>query len=337
MNREALRLISRYLKGETTPEEDQYVRDLLSKNEHDDDVSQLLSQEWERTSEQNEFNVDLGESWNEFKLKTRTSGDGKEKLRKPAPRKRFSKRIAFILATVTIVLLSLSGIYVYRVYDTGRAATEMAYTIKQTGLGEKLNLSLPDGSFIKLNSSTQLRIPDNYNTGTERVVYLDGEAFFEVARDESKPFKVISGSITTEVLGTSFNVNTTTGDDVRVAVVTGKVRVANDNHVIILHPREMTTMGPATEVPAKETVDLDFVAGWRNNLLIFDKVSFEETINKIEQWYGVKFIIEGRPQHTGKYSGRFENKSLQLVLDGLGFSSAFEYKIIDKTVYLKFK
>lgn len=335
-----MELLKKYLQGRTSPDEEKLIKDLLVKSEEDDRIRKLLEDEWRLTSTDNELGIDIRDAWKEFKLQAGISCQEK-KLDEGFFRKlpaRFSA--ALVAASILAVLLS-AAVLVAVFQQNARniaAKEEVTYTIKKTGRGEKLNISLPDGSFIKLNSSTQLRIPSDYNVAKERIVYLEGEAFFEVAKFDNKPFKVISDGVTTEVLGTSFNVNTFSSEKkISVAVISGSVRVANDNNEIILHPEEMTTVGATTTVFSKINFDVDFVTGWRNNLLIFDKVTFEEIIEGLTQWYGVEFIIENKPKKSGTYSGRFENKSLQLVLEGLGFSSAFEYKIVDKTVYLNFK
>lgn len=343
MNQEDLEILKKYLNGNTTSEEERFIHRWLIKNEGNKEVWDLLREEWRQTSAENELDLDMDEAWNEFKRKVNNPA---EWSKAPGIANRlehsFRRRPSVIMgASIVTVLISVVFLFlIFRSTDTGNAVPEqpVAYDIQKTTRGQKLSISLPDGSFVKLNSSTELRIPQNYNVGKERVVYLSGEAFFEVAKDENRPFKVISGKITSQVLGTSFNVNTFLDqDDVSVAVITGEVRVSNASYEIVLHPDEMTTVGPATTVPEKKTFNTEYITGWRNNLLIFDKVSLEEIIESLEQWYGVEFVIKGKPQRTGKYSGRFENKPLKWVLEGLGFSSAFGYKIIDRTVYLKFK
>lgn len=342
MDHEELDLLRRYLRGEATPKEENYIRQWLITHEADENVRRLLQEEWMLTSADNELNHDMDVEWRAFKQKV-SHPRRTEHVKEATRSKRFLLWSPLTLMTVSVIAVLLSSVFLYFLFqntDPAVPATqeEVAYTIKKTNRGEKLNVTLPDGSSIKLNSSSELRIPDDYNAGKERVVFLNGEAFFEVVRDENKPFKVISGKVTTQVLGTSFNVNTLSpSEEVSVAVVTGKVRVANIEKEIILYPEEMTTVGASTVNPSKKTFDMDLVTGWRNNLLIFEKASLEEIIDKMEQWYGVTFVIEGKPHSRGKYSGRFENKSLSLVLEGLGFSSEFEYRIDGKTVHLKFK
>lgn len=331
MEREDLNLLEKYLKGETTPEQTEYVRDLLIRQSIGDDepAGQLLLKEWEQTSKENQSGIDINETWLAFKQKMQT-----RKLDDNAPTrwKRF-------LVAASLAAILVSSAVVYFINSDARKQVvlkeEVTYITKSASRGEKLNISFPDGSFIKLNSSSRLLIPSNYND--DRTVFLEGEAFFEVQKYENRPFKVITGQVTTEVLGTSFNVNAIkNNDEVSIAVVEGRVRVANQKHSIELYPQEMTRVNPNSQSITKTNFDIESVTGWRNNILIFNKVSFDETIEILKAWYGVEFIIEGEITPKGMYSGRFENKSLQLVLEGLGFSSAFNFRIVDKVVYLRF-
>lgn len=325
-----LKLLKKYLEGKTSPEENLIVRELLVRNVGDDELKQWLFKEWQQTSIQKELPLDIDAAWPEVK---------KAMLPDSKPSTIWWPRIA---AAASVALVVALGVLFFQPLPdnttNSNITAEPEYFQKQTGKGEKLNISLPDGSFIKLNASTRLKIPANYHTNNERVVYLQGEAFFEVAKFEKKPFKVITGEVTTTVMGTSFNVRAPLDDDqVSVALVEGKVSVANVKDEIMLEPAEMTTVQSSIEKLSKKTFDIETITGWRHNLLIFDEIPFQEIIVKLEQWYGVEFEISGAPLADKKYSGRFENKSLALVLEGLGFSSTFDYEIKNKSVFLNFK
>lgn len=329
MNAKALRLIKKYLDGETTLAETRYVREVLVRQlvGEDEDVNEFLANEWSHTSSENKAGISIDEAWLEFRERI-----SKEQLESRPLWKRW-----LVAASISVVIASAAFYFSNQSRHDGLTAIveKVTYTEKQTDRGEKLNIALPDGTSIRLNSSTSLRIPSDFTN--KRMVYLHGEAFFEVAKDESKPFKVITGPVVTEVLGTSFNVTAFVPDEkVSVAVIEGKVRVANSIQAIELDRKEMTTVGPDKELLTKSDFDEESVIGWRNNILLFDQVSFDQVIEILKEWYGVDFVLEGESIPKGLYSGRFENKSLQLVLDGLGFSSDFEYKIVDKVVFLRF-
>ena len=330
MKQEDFRLLKKYLEGNTSPAEDLVVRDLLVRHNEDEALKQWLFKEWQKTPAKKQLPLDINTAWPE--VKKAISGNGR-----PAK----IKWTVFAAAASVVFAVILGGLFFQRWADyhsNEPVITNTEYIQKQTAKGEKLNISLPDGSFIKLNASTELRITTNYHTNSERVVYLQGEAFFEVAKFEQKPFKVVTGKVTTTVLGTSFNVKAPLCEDqVSVALVEGKVKVANVRDEIMLDPAEMTTVQSSVQKLSKKNFDIETITGWRNNLLIFDETPFEEIITTLEQWYGVDFEISGAPLADKKYSGRFENKSLALVLEGLGFSSAFDYEIKNKSVFLNFK
>ena len=330
MKQEDLGLLKKYLEGKTSAEENLIIQDILTLYENDHELKQWLFEAWQKTSTKKELSLDIDESWVEIKKAISSNTKPTKGIHWPQ----------IGVAASIVLAVTLGALFFQQMSNgnsTGSATEEVAFIKKQTGKGEKLNISLSDGSFIKLNASTELSIPANYYSYDERVVYLKGEAFFEVAKFEGKPFKVITGKVTTTVMGTSFNVKAPLGNDqVSVALVDGKVRVAYAKDEIILNPAEMTTVQPLTDELSKKTFDIEVITGWRNNLLIFDEIPFGEIIERLEQWYGVEFKINGAPSADKKYSGRFENKPLALVLEGLGFSSAFDYEIKDKSVVLNF-
>ncbi|MCK5368504.1 MAG: FecR domain-containing protein, partial [Cyclobacteriaceae bacterium] len=95
---------------------------------------------------------------------------------------------------------------------------------KSTQKGQKLTTFLPDGSRVMLNSNSKISYIQSFHDA-ERVVMLEGEAFFEIEKDTLRPFKVISNGITTTALGTSFNIDCRAGEKVEVSLVSGKVAV----------------------------------------------------------------------------------------------------------------
>src|SRR5690606_7892291 len=105
----------------------------------------------------------------------------------------------------------------------------LGFIHRETERGEKARLSLPDGTHILLNSDSRLWYNPDFGKDLERVVYLEGEAFFDVAKDTLHPFKIHSGDITTTVLGTSFNVQAFADEEITVSLVSGKVQIENQS------------------------------------------------------------------------------------------------------------
>ncbi len=161
--------------------------------------------------------------------------------------------------------------------------------------GEKREVALPDGSTVWVNQNSRLVYPEAFR---ERSLDLTGEAFFEVVRDESRPFTILTGAVTTTVLGTSFNLRAYPGEEnIEVTVKTGKVAVA----------AARTTARPAArvEVEAGEAAVFERTAGtleaqsqpianveaWRTQSLQFSGTSMAEVLETLERLYGVAITV----------------------------------------------
>jgi len=209
--------------------------------------------------------------------------------------------------------------------------------------GQKLDLTLIDGTSIKLNAGSTLSYPEKFSSG-KREVFLTGEAFFRVNPDQEAPFIVHTGNVTTTVLGTSFNINAYPElDQVYVAVVEGKVKVSSNElqnekrNEVFLSPDELATL-PKTEgeIIISKFDENDLLA-WRNGILHFDQSDFDEAIHMLERWYGVKFEINStkRISPDWRYHGKFENRSLDYILNVFRYPDQFTFQIDGARVFIK--
>lgn len=218
----------------------------------------------------------------------------------------------------------------------GEMAEEVV--VQSNPKGQKSTIVLPDGSKVKLNSDSYLEYRENFRS--EREVRLVGEAFFDVVHDSAHPFIVHSGDVTIRVLGTSFNVQAFPFEEsMSVAVVTGRVFVENasagfSSRQGVLLPREMVRIDHKTGTFEKGIYDPEAMLAWKDGILTFDKASFNEIVDRLERWYGVKFVIKRTRPITRGFTGRYENPSLKLVLEGMSFSSEFKFEIKGDTVVI---
>ena len=142
--------------------------------------------------------------------------------------------------------------------------------------GTEYTLDLSDGTRIRLNSDTKMRYP-SYFTGKERQVYLDGEAYFEVARDTMKPFVVKMNGGEVRVLGTKFNLSAYAGEERQTTLVEGKVAVVAGDKKVVLEPGEQ-----AVECDGKvfvREVNTDTYTAWLRNVFVFDNMLLEDILN----------------------------------------------------------
>ncbi|MBX2843474.1 MAG: FecR domain-containing protein [Flammeovirgaceae bacterium] len=243
-------------------------------------------------------------------------------------------RSALQIAASLLLLVAVSFIFwKSEIFDFGNKQENLSQVVwveKVVDRGEKITLVLKDGSKIKLNSESKLRFPKNF-ANDKRVVYLEGEAFFEVAKDSTRPFTIYSVNLSTTVLGTSFNVRAYANEkEMKVALLEGKVRVKNKVNAdigMVLNPMEMASLNKEKNNLVKQEFQLEDELGWKDGLLLFKNANFEEIRNKLERWYGVNFIINKQPKLVKGYSGRFENESLEVVLEGISFTSGFKFNI----------
>jgi len=220
----------------------------------------------------------------------------------------------------------------------GQQADSQANKVhKQTNKGEKLTIKLADGTMVKLNAISSIHYQAGFSEET-REVYLEGEAYFEVAHDASRPFIIHSGNIKTTVLGTKFNVRSYPEEEnIEVAVVEGKVKVGYDAlNYEYLTPNEVSVYKKANTQLRKTEGNVDNMVAWHKNILIFDNATPEEVWKRLENWYGVNIIIENTQNIKGRYSGIYRNKPLETILRGISFASGFEFEFTDqKTVIIK--
>ncbi|MCG8307194.1 MAG: FecR domain-containing protein [Cytophagales bacterium] len=249
-----------------------------------------------------------------------------------------SKRSWYKVAALLIAIVSLAGIIGYILYTTSSEPETLMTKeiVKQNPKGQRLTTYLPDGSKVILNASSKLRYNSPFE-GDRRMVELDGEAFFEVEKDTARPFIVAANGVTTTALGTSFNVNAKQEDRVEVALVSGKVRVTNSTmQSIVLIPGNFAVSSRLGDLVVRKFDQLE-VVGWKDGILSFNESSFSEIIDKLEEWYGVDFKIDGGSINQVHYTSTYQNASLDEILKGVSFVYHFEYKISGDTVEIKYE
>jgi transmembrane sensor len=250
-------------------------------------------------------------------------------------------RVAAVLLPVVMISVALYWISSDRYVEEITATAELSPVVEKANpRGQKSTLILPDGSVVTLNASSKLSYRENFEQSERRVV-LEGEAFFDVTRDENRPFIIETDQITTKVLGTSFIVRAYPGaGEVKVAVASGKVSVQKSSagtspqagEALLLLPGEMGVYAMADQTLNKTPFDERDLFGWKDGLIYFNNASFNEVKDRLEQWYGVDIRVDKAIVLEKDFSGSYKNKPLDLVLHGLAFVYDFDYEIRDKSV-----
>lgn len=242
-----------------------------------------------------------------------------------------------LLVAASIVLVLVSFIFMDNRTENIDEIEEIATIIRANKKGEKRTFRLSDGSSIRLNAESKISFPEKFDA-EKREVFLEGEAFFDIERDASRPFIVHSGQITTVVKGTSFNIKAYSSDkDIKVSVATGLVEVINNKgkEKVSLEPKERAVFNLKDKQLNKVLFDYDELA-WKDGILHFKNAKLAEVFKVLERWYGVQFRITNQTVFTNNgYTGSFKNEALNTVLETIGFAGEFEFEIKDKQVIIK--
>jgi len=250
----------------------------------------------------------------------------------------FNFRVACILA-IAFGLGFLSSWFLSDPTMTEVNAPVIALVEHKTVPGVKSQLTLSDGSQVILNSGSELTYQKNFEKKV-REVHLKGEAFFRVAEDPSRPFIVHAQKTRTTALGTSFNVKAYAGETLDVSLLTGKVAVNSDEIIekpVTLVPGEALKIDRQNGKVVKTDFNRDLVIGWTKKWIFFQKTPLLEAIRVLENWYGVQIEINNQPKDQVLLSGKFQDETLENVLEGLKFSARFDFIIDKENVKIIFK
>jgi ferric-dicitrate binding protein FerR (iron transport regulator) len=246
------------------------------------------------------------------------------------------------VAAILIVALGIAALLRF-----GSAGTQQEDPIaaisnlvqKSNPSGVKSKHILPDGSTVVLNAASSIEYPKAFGTDT-RVVKLQGEAFFEVAKDADRPFRVLSPEFEVEVLGTTFNVNANLPSP-EVALVEGKVKVkvtaGRLGRSLELAPGQMAVFDRSQDALTSTTFDVDYVTGWKDGYLMFRDATLDEVVAKLHAWYGIDIAVENQSKSgEWSYTGNFKNESLANVLLSMSILRNFDYVIKNDSLIISF-
>ena len=169
--------------------------------------------------------------------------------------------------------------------------------------GGEFNLTLSDGTRVWLNAETELRYPVQFN-GKERVVYLKGEAYFEVSKNKEKPFLVQVDDMSVKVYGTAFNVNTY--NKIETVLVTGSVSMNQGGKEVLLKPNQKGVFDQVSGKITVEDVDVLAYVSWKNGDFIFRNESLNSIMDKLSRWYGLEVLYQDAGLQEVRLSGNLK-------------------------------
>ena len=203
-------------------------------------------------------------------------------------------------------VINKSGQLVY-VKTNGEAAVPL-YNTLTTAPGETYPLVLADGSRIWLNAASSIRFPAVF-AGNERKIELSGEAYFEIAHDAHKPFRVKVNNMTVEVLGTHFNINSYADEaTINTTLLEGAVRINSEKGTMQLAPGEQSQVSPGGSLKRVTGVNTAEITAWKEGYFQFENTELTAVLRQFAHWYNVEVVYEGhiRPR---KFFGMISRQS----------------------------
>ncbi|MCS2891018.1 FecR domain-containing protein [Parabacteroides faecis] len=320
-----IQLFDKFLLKQASPEE---VQMLIQWLKSEGSFQDWMDEEWDAAS-----------SGMDTDLQQKLLGQIKQKISlemQQAPLKRNKYRTIYLwtarIASV-IILLLLTGISVYRYAMEQQKMQDMIVSVEK---GQKANVVLPDGSKVWVNSDSRLIYGSRF-TSKERILELEGEAYFEVAPDKDRPFIVETKNISVKALGTSFDVKSYKEDNwVSAVLMTGKVEVWSENEKLILEPNQRILFDKSTGKMEKSRVmDATDFSGWMYNTLSFEAETFENIVQTLQRLYNTKIVFESESLKKYRFTGSPGNTSLESILQILSLTSPLSYEVKDSVIVLR--
>lgn len=336
MNKEQYRLLEKFLEGKCTDSELTTVKKILDTEEGKLVLSEIMESS-DRLAEMIDTEQgDLTEKVQSWKQEVHQRIRKLEPVQLQTPAKTWRPMIA--KAAVWIGILITLGAIAYQISKTGSETTAVRYVKEVNELGKPVHYSLPDGSEIYLASGSYITYPEHFSN-VERHVELVGEAFFDIKRDESRPFIVKSGKIFTKVLGTSFRISAFEGEMSEVAVATGKVLVStgegsSSKELSTLTAGLKLTYDASSGVAGQGDIDINSLNQWKDGEIIFENKPMLFVASELQRRFGVEVICLDKEVSNYHVSASFSsNESIEQILQLLSSMGKFEYTKKSKTIY----
>ncbi|MGV8093956.1 MAG: FecR family protein [Mangrovibacterium sp.] len=290
------------------------------------ELKQMLDNEWTKFEDGNDAPVNTSKILNEIRDRIHRSKTGT----------RFRRRIIRYIpyaAAVLIAIITFAGLQFYMGRSgLGRDASLFYEYGALTNTPKRV--VLPDGSKVVLFPGSSLIVPENFKKASVRSAKLEGEAFFEIARDEKQPFVLHMGGIGVEVLGTSFNASNYPDDtDIEVVLKSGKVRLFQERRLlqekeVVLKPDHLARYVRGEDGFTIEKTDVERYTSWVDGVLIFRDDPMKLVFRKLERWYGVKIEVLDPSVNEFIYTATIKNESLEQILRLIEYTSPVKCRLV---------
>ncbi len=312
------------LGNEATAEDKEQFQIWLSNNPNHNAYYKELKKDWtllETFKSYKKYNTKG--AWKEIEKK---AGDELKQLNAFSLYNKRSK--VYEILKIAASFLAAFGLswFVWRSLPEKKALPEMSVFQVVVPKGEKSQFILSDGTKVWLNSDSRLSYTNNFGE-TDRHITLTGEAYFEVAKDKSKPFIIETPGFDVKVTGTSFNLNTYKEEEINsLTLHTGEVFINRKGKEFKVLPGEKFLLNQETQVLKIVNANLEESALWKEGYIVINDMNLEEIKKLLERKYNIHIVITKENYKTIKYTGTFKPyETLRDVLELIRSASPFKF------------
>lgn len=346
-------LTVKFLQGNITPAEDELLNSWLNENTKNQSEFNSYKEVWEFSSRLGLMNkIDVAKA--------------RKKVKKAIPEFRKSQSILFYwqrVAAIIILPLAIAALIFLQLFKQ-RITDSITQQEVTASYGVRTQLNLPDGTNVWLNSGSKITFPSKF-IENKREVFLEGEAFFNVAGDAIRPFYVSLGEVSVKAAGTSFNIAAYKEDNTfEATLISGKammVKISEEKADVVLYhiepkqhavynksERRITVyndafppvstkpdIGSSLQLPPEleslkgEITDNKYTS-WIEGKLIFRNDPMDEVVKRLERWYNVEIQLNDTILYDYRYTATFINETLEQVLSLLKLSAPIQYTITER-------
>ncbi len=341
-------LIARYMTGESTSQEEEYIREWARKNRKNKQLLEEFERIWNASEgDPDSFyrEADAIENWK--KLKRRLGDDeqtkpfdnniGSENFR-PLVSSLHTTTARVSRVAAVFLVAGLIGLFLYLNLSVPQPETKTPVLREiSTSNAQRVNMTLGDGTEVMLNADSKLTLPDQFEADI-REVFLQGEAYFEVDSDPDRPFIIHSSGSLVRVLGTSFSVRSYTGDDhVQVVVEEGRVSFEIDNEQdfgkATLTANQMGRFNfEKNIIETSQVDDMQLYLSWKEGYLKFKNTQMSKVAVELERRYGVEITFRDPGIEEMMVTAFFKSRSIRNVLDVIAKSLEIDYRLEENNV-----
>lgn len=358
-------LIIGFLSGNISSDEMRQLEELLNNSEENQQLFLEIKDAWIASSsfEPDSSGLNKNQSWEKVRTSI-NSGIIHEPIKQKVSEYKFLRTIR--IAAGWAALLAIGSLLTVLIITQRERKASSSICVISTPLGSRSQIILPDGTQVWLNAGTTIRYPGNFS-GSQRDLYLSGEAFFKVKTDRSRPFIVHTAKLNIKAIGTTFNVKAyPTENKVSTTLVEGIVKLedygtSEKKFSYTLKPNQKLTyytsepkkeekvMGKikaaeevllkgtsiSTPVIVSKIIDTKHSTSWKDKRWIIDGENLDDLAIMLERRYDIKVNIESEELKIYKFSGTIENETMEQVLNYLSITTPLKYEIKKGQVTLR--